>query len=111
MHARIYLSIHVQFNHREPRQCALSWISVLTCLISQVHECREVPPGPDILWRMLYSGCVISIPCAIKCSLDCVHSRSASIGHAATISTLSYAIRFWSKGTKRALFLRHEGFL
>ena len=32
-------------------------------------------------------------------------------GHAATISTLSYAIRFWSKGTKRALFLRHEGYL
>ncbi|KAF8514365.1 pantothenate kinase [Hysterangium stoloniferum] len=32
-------------------------------------------------------------------------------GHAATVTTLSYAIRFWSKGTKRALFLRHEGFL
>lgn len=32
-------------------------------------------------------------------------------GHAATVATLSYAIRFWSKGTKRALFLRHEGFL
>jgi type II pantothenate kinase len=32
-------------------------------------------------------------------------------GHASTIGTLSYAIRFWSKGTKRALFLRHEGFL
>ena len=32
-------------------------------------------------------------------------------GHAATVSTLSYAIRFWSKGTKRALFLRHEGYL
>ncbi|KAJ7103071.1 pantothenate kinase [Mycena belliarum] len=32
-------------------------------------------------------------------------------GHAETITTLSYAIRFWSKGTKRALFLRHEGFL
>ncbi|EJT99965.1 fumble [Dacryopinax primogenitus] len=32
-------------------------------------------------------------------------------GHAATIATLSYAIRFWSKGSKRALFLRHEGFL
>lgn len=39
-------------------------------------------------------------------------SRSPSFaGHAATISTLSYAIRFWSKGTKRALFLRHEGYL
>jgi type II pantothenate kinase len=32
-------------------------------------------------------------------------------GHPATIATLSYAIRFWSKDTKRALFLRHEGFL
>ncbi len=32
-------------------------------------------------------------------------------GYPATIATLSYAIRFWSKGTKRALFLRHEGFL
>ncbi|KAH8915789.1 fumble [Atractiella rhizophila] len=32
-------------------------------------------------------------------------------GHAATMATLSYAIRFWSKGTKRALFLRHEGYL
>jgi len=32
-------------------------------------------------------------------------------GHPATISTLSYAIRFWSRGTKKALFLRHEGFL
>jgi hypothetical protein len=32
-------------------------------------------------------------------------------GHAATISTLSYAIRFWSKGSKRALFLRHEGYI
>ncbi|KAF8512704.1 pantothenate kinase [Gautieria morchelliformis] len=32
-------------------------------------------------------------------------------GYAATVTTLSYAIRFWSKGTKRALFLRHEGFL
>ncbi|KAG8928028.1 hypothetical protein FRC02_007449 [Tulasnella sp. 418] len=32
-------------------------------------------------------------------------------GHSATITTLSYAIRFWSKGTKKAMFLRHEGFL
>ena len=32
-------------------------------------------------------------------------------GHKATISTLSYAIRFWSRGTKRAFFLRHEGYL
>jgi type II pantothenate kinase len=32
-------------------------------------------------------------------------------GHAQTMHTLSYAIRFWSKGTKQAYFLRHEGYL
>ncbi|PVI06102.1 fumble-domain-containing protein [Periconia macrospinosa] len=32
-------------------------------------------------------------------------------GHSQTMHTLSYAIRFWSKGTKQAYFLRHEGYL
>ncbi|KAG4305020.1 hypothetical protein PORY_001695 [Pneumocystis oryctolagi] len=32
-------------------------------------------------------------------------------GHPATMHTLSYAIRFWSGGTKKAYFLRHEGYL
>ncbi|KKA27956.1 hypothetical protein TD95_001213 [Thielaviopsis punctulata] len=32
-------------------------------------------------------------------------------GHRQTINTLSYAIRFWSKGQKQAYFLRHEGYL
>ncbi|KAF8470233.1 fumble-domain-containing protein [Kalaharituber pfeilii] len=32
-------------------------------------------------------------------------------GHHQTMNTLSYAIRFWSKGTKQAYFLRHEGYL
>lgn len=32
-------------------------------------------------------------------------------GHQQTIHTLSYAIRFWSKGSKQAFFLRHEGYL
>jgi type II pantothenate kinase len=27
------------------------------------------------------------------------------------MATLSYAIKFWSKGEKQALFLRHEGYL
>lgn len=40
-----------------------------------------------------------------------ISSSPARAGHAATISTLSYAIRFWSKGSKRALFLRHEGYI
>ncbi|KAJ3366982.1 hypothetical protein GGF32_000043 [Allomyces javanicus] len=32
-------------------------------------------------------------------------------GHPITMHTLSYAINFWSKGSTRALFLRHEGYL
>lgn len=32
-------------------------------------------------------------------------------GHHQTMNTLSYAIKFWSKGTKKAYFLRHEGYL
>lgn len=27
------------------------------------------------------------------------------------MNTLSYAIRFWSKGEKQAYFLRHEGYI
>ncbi|CAK5264845.1 unnamed protein product [Mycena citricolor] len=49
---------------------------------------------------------------AEKYNLDRIYFGGCFIrGHAATIGTLSYAIRFWSKGSKRALFLRHEGFL
>lgn len=32
-------------------------------------------------------------------------------GHAYTMDTMSFAIRFWSKGQAQAMFLRHEGFL
>ncbi|KAI5197840.1 hypothetical protein AUEXF2481DRAFT_37956 [Aureobasidium subglaciale EXF-2481] len=32
-------------------------------------------------------------------------------GHRQTIHTLSFAIKFWSKGNKQAYFLRHEGYL
>ncbi|KAI5845502.1 pantothenate kinase pank [Tricharina praecox] len=32
-------------------------------------------------------------------------------GHHETMHTLTYAIRFWSQGEKKAYFLRHEGYL
>lgn len=32
-------------------------------------------------------------------------------GHSITMNALSYAIKFWSKGSISALFLRHEGFV
>ena len=34
-----------------------------------------------------------------------------TVGHTITMNTLSYAINFWSQGTKQAYFLRHEGYL
>ncbi|WFD20100.1 pantothenate kinase [Malassezia caprae] len=49
---------------------------------------------------------------AEKYKLDRVYFGGSFIrGHRATIATLSYAIRFWSKGRRRAYFLRHEGYL
>jgi type II pantothenate kinase len=45
---------------------------------------------------------------------NCLHiyfGGSFIAGHWQTMATLSYAIKFWSKGTKRAYFLRHEGYL
>lgn len=32
-------------------------------------------------------------------------------GHTITMNTLTYAIKFWSKGTKKAFFVRHEGYI
>lgn len=32
-------------------------------------------------------------------------------GHAYTMDTISFAVKFWSKGEAQAMFLRHEGFL
>lgn len=32
-------------------------------------------------------------------------------GHAYTMETISFAIRFWSKGAMQATFMRHEGYL
>lgn len=32
-------------------------------------------------------------------------------GHLTTMNTLSYAINFWSEGSKQAFFLKHEGYL
>ena len=62
--------------------------------------------------RIYFGGCFIRGASCNRSLHGAVISYAYGLpGHAATISTLSYAIRFWSKGTKRALFLRHEGFL
>lgn len=61
--------------------------------------------------RVYFGGCFIRGQSMRTLLNDCGSEALTDSGHAATISTLSYAIRFWSKGTMRAHFLRHEGFL
>lgn len=47
-----------------------------------------------------------------KHSLSTIYFGGSFIrGHRQTMNTLSYAIRFWSNGEKKAYFLRHEGYL
>ncbi|KAJ9649739.1 hypothetical protein H2201_001884 [Coniosporium apollinis] len=49
---------------------------------------------------------------AEKHNLEHIYFGGSFIGgHRQTMNTLSYAIRFWSKGQKKAYFLRHEGYL
>ncbi|POS85269.1 pantothenate kinase-like protein [Erysiphe pulchra] len=47
-----------------------------------------------------------------KHSLSTIYFGGSFIrGHRQTINTLSYAIKFWSNGQKKAYFVRHEGYL
>lgn len=47
-----------------------------------------------------------------KHSLSTIYFGGSFIrGHKQTMNTLSYAIKFWSNGEKKAYFLRHEGYL
>ncbi|GAA99823.1 uncharacterized protein L969DRAFT_91764 [Mixia osmundae IAM 14324] len=73
----------------KPEDISRSLLYAISNNIGQIAYMNAEKHGLD---RIYFGGCFIR-------------------GHAATISTLSYAIRFWSKGTKKALFLRHEGYL
>jgi len=73
----------------KPEDISKSLLYAISNNIGQIAYMNAEKHGLD---RIYFGGCFIR-------------------GHAATVSTLSYAIRFWSKGTKRAFFLRHEGYL
>ena len=73
--------------------------------------------GPeDISRSLLYAvsnniGQIAYLQCE-KHRLEHIYFGGSFIrGHRQTMSTLSYAIKFWSKGEKNAYFLRHEGYL
>lgn len=90
------------------------------------HECREedndvsdsqaIFKPEDISRSLLYAvsnniGQIAYLQ-SEKHNLEHIYFGGSFIrGHRQTIQTLSYAINFWSKGEKKAYFLRHEGYL
>ncbi|KAL6713531.1 hypothetical protein ACLMJK_008996 [Lecanora helva] len=77
----------------------------------------ERPFAPeDISRSLLYAvsnniGQIAYLQCE-KHKLEHIYFGGSFIrGHRQTMSTLSYAIKFWSDGEKKAYFLRHEGYL
>ncbi|KAF2793972.1 fumble, partial [Melanomma pulvis-pyrius CBS 109.77] len=87
-----------------------------------VEGSSELPHGPgtfrpeDISRSLLYAVSnnigQIAYLHAEKHNLPHIYFGGSFIGgHSQTMNTLSYAIRFWSKGSKQAYFLRHEGYL
>lgn len=77
----------------------------------------ERPFAPeDISLSLLYAvsnniGQIAYLQCE-KHQLEHIYFGGSFIrGHRQTMCTLSYAIKFWSKGEKKAYFLRHEGYL
>jgi len=85
------------------------------------HEKFPEPVGPpfsssDISRSLLYAvsnniGQIAYLQ-SEKHSLSTIYFGGSFIrGHRQTMNTLSYAIKFWSNGEKKACFLRHEGYL
>lgn len=82
------------------------------------HSHSHTPPfsSADISRSLLYAisnniGQIAFLQSQIH-SLSHIYFGGSFIrGHPQTMNTLSYAIKFWSKGAKQAYFLRHEGYL
>ena len=87
------------FNPQDISQSLLFAISnnigQITYLQAQLHDLQHIYFGGSFI-----RGKILSLDVAFLI-----------LGHTITMNTLSYAIKFWSKGTKQAYFLRHEGYL
>lgn len=98
-----------------------------SCCSSQAHQHRPTSSRASELARSRFSSADISRSLLYAISNNIgqiaylqsqVHGLSRIYfggsfirGHPQTMNTLSYAIKFWSKGQKQAYFLRHEGYL
>jgi type II pantothenate kinase len=82
------------------------------------HDSTPEPAfnSADISRSLLYAisnniGQIAYLQSQIHNVSDIYFGGSFIRGHRQTMNTLSYAIKFWSKGAKQAYFLRHEGYL
>ncbi|CAR29060.1 ZYRO0F18194p [Zygosaccharomyces rouxii] len=72
--------------------------------------------NPDICKSLLYAisnniGQIAYLQAKVHNIQNIYFGGSYIRGHLTTMNTLSYAINFWSQGTKQAFFLKHEGYL
>ena len=85
-------------------------------MLSSAEEKSPPFSAPDISRSLLYAisnniGQIAYLQ-SEKHSLSTIYFGGSFIrGHRQTMNTLSYAIKFWSNGEKKAYFLRHEGYL
>lgn len=81
------------------------------------HDEQQPPFGADDISRsLLYAisnniGQIAYLQSQIHNLSNIYFGGSFIRGHRQTMNTLSFAIKFWSKGEKQAYFLRHEGYL
>ncbi|CAI4386982.1 BAQ_1a_G0013730.mRNA.1.CDS.1 [Saccharomyces cerevisiae] len=85
------------------------------------HESIEKNNGqmfknPDICKSLLFAisnniGQIAYLQAKINNIQNIYFGGSYTRGHLTTMNTLSYAINFWSQGSKQAFFLKHEGYL
>lgn len=86
-----------------------------------VSSTNAIPPNvgfseSDISRSLLYAvsnniGQIAFLQSQIHNVSDIYFGGSFIRGHRQTMNTLSYGLKFWSKGQKQAYFLRHEGYL
>ncbi|CAI5955479.1 unnamed protein product [Closterium sp. NIES-64] len=96
-----------QLSDYRPEDIALSLLRMVSYNIGQIAYLNALRYN---LKRIFFGGFFIrghaytmdTISFAIKFWLF-------KCGHAYTMDTISFAIKFWSKGEKQAMFLRHEG--
>ncbi|XP_058091822.1 pantothenate kinase 2-like [Magnolia sinica] len=83
------ISENKELSDYRPEDISLSLLRMISYNIGQISYLNALRYG---LKRIFFGGFFIR-------------------GHAYTMDTISFAVKFWSKGQAQAMFLRHEGFL